>query len=111
MTNLLPYITGSAGALVVLALIAWAFYTGHLHSDREFSRLEQEKDEYKAALQDERTAVDEQTKAGTVTNQLIGALAGLASERRYSPAQARPRRSKAAKPASDADLTPEDVGL
>ena len=106
MTSVLPYVTGSAGALVVLAIVCYLFYTGKLHSDREFSKLEQEKDEYKSALQAERTAVDEQARAGTVTNQLISALATLASERRYTEAEARPARGRAA-----SDLTAEDVGL
>lgn len=43
-TSLIPLITGSAGALVVLALVAWAFFTGKLHSDREFSREVQRAD-------------------------------------------------------------------
>ena len=60
MTSVLPDVTGSAGALVVLAIVCYLFYTGKLHSDREFSKLEQEKDEYKSALASERTAVDEQ---------------------------------------------------
>ena len=106
MTSVLPYVTGSAGALVVLAIVCYLFYTGKLHSDREFSKLEQEKDEYKAALASERTAVDEQARAGTVTNPLISALATLASERRYTEAEARPARGRAA-----SDLTAEDVGL
>ena len=106
MTSLLPYVTGSGGALAVLAIVCYLFYTGRLHSDREFSKLEQEKNEYKSALASERTAVDEQARAGTVTNQLISALATLASERRYTEAEARPARGRAA-----SDLTAEDVGL
>lgn len=90
MQNYLPLITGSAGALVVLALVAWAFYEGKIHSDPEFQALRSENAELKAALATERTAGDEMAKAGGVTNQLIGALASLASERRYSPAQRRP---------------------
>jgi len=108
MTSLLPYVTGSGGALAVLAVVSYLFYTGKLHSDREFSKLEQEKNEYKSALASERTAVDEQARAGTVTNQLISALATLASERRYTEAEDRPRRRR---PADPNDLTAEDVGL
>ena len=37
-SSLLGLITGSAGALVVLALVAFAFYSGKLHSDSEFQR-------------------------------------------------------------------------
>lgn len=37
-SSLLGLVTGSAGALVVLALVAFAFYSGKLHSDSEFQR-------------------------------------------------------------------------
>ena len=39
MQDYLPLITGGGGALVVLALWVWAFFTGKIHSDREFSKL------------------------------------------------------------------------
>jgi hypothetical protein len=84
--DFLPLITGSAGALVFLALVAYAFYSGKLHSDSEFQALRAENDELKKALTAERTALDEATKTGTVTNQLIGAIASLAGERRASAA-------------------------
>lgn len=37
-SSILNLITGAAGGLVVLALVAWAFYAGKLHSDSEFQR-------------------------------------------------------------------------
>ena len=39
MTSILPLITGSAGALVVLAIVSYLFFEGKLHSDSEFSKL------------------------------------------------------------------------
>jgi hypothetical protein len=100
----LPLITGSAGALVVLALVAWAFYSGKLHSDREFSKLEHENDQLREAydhlrlaIETERRTVNETASAATVTNQLIGALASIASGR------------KATTPPPG--LTAEDIGL
>ena len=99
MQNFLPLITGSAGALVVLALVAWGFYAGQLHSDREFSKLEeenshlrQENSAYRLALDLERKTVNETAAAGQVTNQLIRAL--VAAARKGTP-----------------ELTAEDLGL
>ena len=74
MESVLPLITGSAGALVVLALVSWMFFTGKLHSDAEFQKAIGENNELKAALEAERRAVDETARTGTVTNQLIEAL-------------------------------------
>lgn len=101
MENLLPWITGSGGALVVLALVAWAFYAGRIHADREFSKLETENDQLRAengqlraALDTERKTVNETASAGQVTNQLITALAALAAEKTSGgpEAPARPAR-------------------
>lgn len=88
------------GLLIAIVLAAvWAFYTGRVHSDREFSKLEKENEELRAALADERQRSDEAVRAGTVTNQLISALAQVATER------AAPARGKRA------GLTAGDVGL
>lgn len=93
MEALLPWITGSAGALVVMGLWVYAFYTGKLHSDSEFTRLEQlntqlraENGSYKTALDTERRTVNETAQAGQVTNQLITALTAIAAER-HGPAR------------------------
>ena len=98
MSSFLPLITGGAGAIVVLALVAYAFYIGKLHSDREFSRLEAENEQLReenahrqAALDIERRALNEAAQAGTVTNQLITALTAIAADRKPPRAARRPR--------------------
>jgi hypothetical protein len=103
LQSLLPLITGSAGALVVLALGVYAFYTGKIHSDREFSKLEAENDQmraemgqYRLALDIERRTVNETVQAGTVTNQLITALTTMAAGQHG---------------AQSPGLTAEDIGL
>jgi hypothetical protein len=87
--NLLPLITGGGGALVVLALWVYAFYTGKIHSDRDFSKLETDNadlrganDKLAEALALERQRSNDATQAGAVTNKLIGALTTLATEHR-----------------------------
>jgi hypothetical protein len=104
LEQFLPLITGSAGALVVLTLVAWAFYSGRLHSDREFSKLEHENDQLRAAydqlrlaIETERQTVNEAAVTGAVTNQLISALTSIASGRKQAPATP--------------GLTAEDIGL
>jgi hypothetical protein len=91
--------------VVVIALAVWAYQTGKVHSDREFSRLEEENKALRAentglrsALATERTAVNEQAAAGAVNNQLISALVHMAAERRGLPAPV-------------ADPSPEELGL
>lgn len=79
MTSLLPYLLGSTGCLVLALCVAWAFYAGRLHSDREFRAVEKERDEYKAALDAERKSVDEYARTGTTTNQLIAGLVQVAT--------------------------------
>ena len=100
----LPLITGSAGALVVLALWVWAFFSGGVHSDAEFRKLEAENDQLTLAygklvesIQTERKTVNETAAAGQVTNQLITALAQIAAEKHP------PR-------AGTKDLTVKDLG-
>lgn len=77
----------AAGLLVALACLAvWAFATGKVHSHREFSKKEEEAATWRKAWEIERTRADELARAGTVTNQLIGALTQVAVERQQ-PAQ------------------------
>ena len=105
MTSLLPYITGSGGAISVLAIVCWLFFAGQLHSDKEFSKLEQENTSLRAALDDERKAVDGAVGTAAVTNQLIGALVKVATQKRGD----HDRRVDG--DLAPSDLTAEDVGL
>ena len=102
MQSLLPFITGSGGALVVLSIWLYVFLTGKLHTEAEYSKLEEENKILKAeieglrlALSTERRTVNETANAGQVTNQLIAALTSLAAERKGVPLE----------------LTAKDVGL
>ena len=101
MQNLLPLITGSSGALIVLAAGIWLFLTGRLHSDPEYRKLVRENEDLKTALTDERRAVDEAVRTGTVTNQLISALTQIAANRQAAPPP----------PGRHHELTGEDLGL
>lgn len=110
MESFLPLITGGGGALIVLALWVYAFFTGKIHSEQEFSRLEEENKELhtennalRSAISSERKTVDETASAGQVTNQLISALAGLAAGRNPTPP---PPPSS-----TPLELTAKDVGL
>lgn len=92
-----------AGALVIIvAAILWGAFTGKIHFDPEFRKLERENEELKAALAAERQASVEMARAGTVTNQLIGALTEVATEHTKT---IRTRADRAP------GLTAEDLGL
>ena len=97
--DLLPWITGGGGAIVVLAIVCYLFFTGKLHSDSEFSKMEQENASLRAALDDERKAVDGTIGTAAVTNQLISALVKVASQKQGDHG----RRAAG-------DLAPEDPG-
>lgn len=109
MTDYLPLITGSGGALIVLAIAVWAFATGHVHSDREFAKLEaenaaleKENDRIREALATERRTVNETAATGQVANQLITALVSVAAGKAVPAVPAKPVSS---------GLTAEDLGL
>jgi anaerobic C4-dicarboxylate transporter len=103
--DLLPLITGSGGALVVLAVVAWLLGTGKLHSDSEFRKVVEESDARAAALETERTINNELARAGGVTNTLIGALVQVATDRTAESRSA----LRAAIP--DSGLSATDLGL
>jgi hypothetical protein len=92
----------------ILALVGlYLFFTGKIHSDSEFAKLERENEELKAALGAERQANNELARAGGVTNQLIGALVDVASSARAagtSPARRRPARRGGGPDAEDLGL-------
>lgn len=124
MQNWLPYITGSGGALAVMALGLWLFLTGKIHSDPEFRKLETDNTDLRAAndklteaLALERQRSNDAAQAGAVTNQLIGGLVKLATEHRAAEAHehsdaAREHKDAADKAAARAlDLTAKDLGL
>jgi len=88
----------AALALIILVL----FIAGKIHSDREYGKLEAERDYWREAheklaeaVQTERKIVNETAEAGRVNNQLIAALTTLATARK-TPGPG---------------LTPEDLGL
>lgn len=92
MTEYLPVITGSGGALAVLVLWLTLILAGKLHTDQEFSKLNdenanlrEENAQLRAALDSERRSASDVARAGTVTNQLISALTDLAAERKSRP--------------------------
>lgn len=89
MQDFLPLITGGGGALVVLSLVAWGFYSGKLHSHREFVKLERENASLRDALDRkeqtstiERQATVETARAAAVTNRLLDAFLALAAANR-----------------------------
>lgn len=104
MQSLLPYITGGCGAIVILAVACYLFFAGKLHSDVEFCKLEKENTDLREALQDERKAVDEAARTGTVTNQLITALMAVATQKQGDHDRRTDR-------AQAIGLTSEDLGL
>lgn len=89
LESYLPWITGSGGALVALAIGLYLFLTGKLHSHAEFRKQEAENDQlraennqYRFALEIERKTLNEAASAGQVTNQLITALTTIAGGRK-----------------------------
>lgn len=86
MTEYLPYITGSGGALAVLVVVLSLLLSGKLRTDREVKKLEGEcaallvaNDKLTTALDTERRTLNETVAAGQVTNQLIAALTTVAT--------------------------------
>ena len=105
MQSYLPLISGSGGALIVLALGLYLFITGKLHSDAEYQKLADENRDLKAALETERITNNELARAGGVTNKLIGALVDVATDRHGELDRHHDGAHK------DAGLTAGDLGL
>lgn len=79
--DILPYLLGSSGCLVLALVVAYLFQAGRWHGDKEFRKVEAERDEYRMALETERKAVDEYARTGSTTNRLIEALTQVATGR------------------------------
>ena len=60
------------------------FVTGKVHSDGEFKRVLAENNFLKKALEDERKASTEASKAATTSNKLIDALVEVATDKKPS---------------------------
>ena len=105
MQSYIPLISGSGGALVVLALGLYLFIAGKLHSDAEYQKVVDENADLKAALETERTTNNELARAGGVTNKLIGALVDVATDRHAELDRHHDGAHKAR------DLTAGDLGL
>lgn len=105
MTEYLPYITGSGGALAVLVVVISLILSGVLRPQREVTKLEAENDQLRRAndkltfaLDTERKTLNETAAAGQVTNQLIAALTAVATGK--PPAQLPPAGGQAGGAAS-----------
>lgn len=109
MQDYLPLITGSSGCLVALVIAVWAFATGKVHSNAEFSKLEAENtalraenDRLREAVATERRTVNETAATGQVANQLITALVSVAAGKPVPVISAKP---------DPPGLTAKDLGL
>ena len=98
-----------AGFIVVAMIIL-----GLLIPKPTYQRLLEENEKLKEALALERQRSNDATQAGSVTNQLIGALTTLASEHKTSEAREHPEIRGLPMPAENTtalDLTAKDLGL
>ena len=114
MQSYLPLITGSGGALVVLAIVAFLLGTGKLHSDTEFQarvdenrELKDENRDLKNALEIERSTNNELARSGGVAAKALDALVEVATGRHdHDQADRRHEGSQRGR-----DLTAGDLGL
>jgi hypothetical protein len=81
----LSAIISQAGLGAGAIFVVWMFLAGKLHTDAEFRRVVAERDQYRAALEAERKAVNETAQAASVTNRLLSAVVDLAAERQGVP--------------------------
>ena len=116
MASWVPYITGSGGALVVLAIGLYLIITGKLHTDGEFQgvvaenkELKDESHDLRAALEIERTTNNELARSGGVAAKALDALVEVATGRHEHDQAALDSQRGAAREV--AGLTPEDLGL
>ena len=101
----MPLITGSGGALIVLAIGIWLIVTGNLHTDGEFQRVLEERDHLRDALETERTTNNELARSGGVAAKALDALVEVATGRHeHDPAHHEAERK-------NRDLTAGDLGL
>lgn len=107
---------GAGGIVVVLLILGYLVpkpaYTRVLD---ESARKDQVIEHLQEALELERQRSNDATQAGTVTNQLIGALTTLATEHRaaekHEHTEAADKADARALPAASLDLTAKDLGL
>ena len=84
MDHILPLITGSAGAIVVLAFGCYLFLTGKLHSDAELAAVRQDNATLKAALERTRDALElsnARNETGVLSAEIIAQALGVRSRR------------------------------
>lgn len=89
-SSVLALVQGGAGALIVLALVAYAFYSGKLHSDREFEREAKRADTLEAAMAEKDKALQEasaRADAAVRASELIAGAFTEARRRRSIPGQ------------------------
>lgn len=84
MESLLPYITGSVGAVVVLAVVAFLFFADKIHSDPEFKRVVEALGQEREAHARTRQALElasARAEAGMKPAELLAAVFELTKER------------------------------
>jgi len=77
-SEVLSYLLGGTGCLVLALIVAFMFSTGRWHSDAEFRKAVERGDKLEAALDAERKAINEYAQTGNTTNQLLAAITTMA---------------------------------
>jgi type II secretory pathway component PulM len=108
--NLLPLVTGGGGAIVVLAVVCWAFFAGRIHSDSEFRRILQENEALKAARADDHKAVEGAASVVAVNNQLVSALVEVSTQKLGEHDRRTQRRRLQDEEGNRTSLEAEDLG-
>lgn len=81
-SSLLALIQGGAGALVIMALVAYSFFIGKLHSDSEFKREVRRGDTLEAALAEKDKALVEAATRADAAVRASELVAGAFTEAR-----------------------------